>query len=79
MEDLGFSVQMKPIMDVYRPNDFGWHWPKAFLEVGLDRLVELGYLTADDARAVRDAASAPERSSGFMVMPSVMEIIATKQ
>jgi SAM-dependent methyltransferase len=79
MEELGFSVQMKPIMDVYRPNDFGWHWPKAFLEVGLDRLVDLGFLTSEDRVAVREAASAPERVGGFMVMPSVMEIIATKQ
>ena len=75
----GFRVdRLRPIVHFATPRDFLWQWPAAFIETGLDRLLELGHTTAERARAVRDEIAARERrGDALMVTPSVVEIVAT--
>lgn len=79
LNELGFDLEMRPIIDIYRANDFGWQWPKAFLDVGVARLVDLGYVTEEQAREVREAERVAEKTGGMMVTPAVIEIVATKR
>ena len=57
-----------------------WQWPAGFIRVGLARLVELGHLTADRARAIADALAAREVAPRtLMVTPALLEIIAVRR
>mgnify|MGYP000090934254 CR=1 FL=1 len=43
LEDSGMEVrEVRPLLEMARPGDYLWQWPNAFVEVGLQRLVELG-------------------------------------
>jgi hypothetical protein len=56
-----------------------WQWCKAFFEVGLPRLVELGALAAPDAGRIRGAFAEREAAPGtLMVTPAVLEVIAER-
>jgi len=78
--ELGFATQsLHPIVDVVPASNFVWQWPAAFLRVGLPRLVELGHLTTDRARAIADSLTAREASPNtLMVTPALLEIIAVR-
>jgi SAM-dependent methyltransferase len=78
LHELGFDLDLKPIFDAYRVRDFGWQWPKAFIQVGVDRMLGLGYLTNEQAEGIRNAAKAAE-DGGMMLMPAVLQIVATKR
>jgi SAM-dependent methyltransferase len=81
MEELGFEIRhLLPIVDVIDPSTFAWQWPKSFVEIGLQRFVELGTMTAERAQAIRDAFHAREASPhARMITPSVLEIVATRR
>jgi hypothetical protein len=81
LEELGFSTKsLQPIIDVVPASNFVWQWPTAFIQVGLRRLVDLGHLTADRARAISEALAASEAAPRtLMVTPAVLEIIAVRQ
>jgi SAM-dependent methyltransferase len=69
-------VSTKPIIEVITPSDFMWQWPKTFVNVGLDRLVELGEMTESDAAVVRQEFARLEAVRGIrMFTPAVLEII----
>ena len=76
----GFAIRsVRPIVDVVSPASFVWEWPRAFVEVGLRRLVDLGRLSADEAAAVQEmfvARQADPRT--LMVTPAVLETIAVR-
>ena len=79
--DLGCEVvEMRSISEVARPGDFLWQGPRAFVDVGLERLVEIGRLDAARAgtmrRAFLDAETAP---GSFCITPTVLEIIARRR
>ena len=80
LEQRGFRLrEMRSWVDVISPTDFAWGWLRGFIDVGLDRLVELGELTTAGATSVR--AEFAEREAGphaFMVTPGVLEIIAER-
>lgn len=78
LEELGFEIRsMAPIVDVIRPNDFTWQWPRTFVDVGIQRLLEIGQLTDAQAFAMRTSFAALEASpNAIMITPGVMEIIA---
>ncbi len=80
LEALGFEpIRLEPIVEVVRPTDFVWQWPRAFLEVGLERLVGLGRVAPARAAAMREAFAEVERTPGaFQVTPAVLEILARK-
>jgi hypothetical protein len=62
------------------PSDFVWQWPHAFLDVGLRRLVDLGYVDAERARQMGQAiAAAAERPHARMVLPMAIEIVARRR
>jgi SAM-dependent methyltransferase len=72
----GDVVSAKPLIEVITPRDFMWQWPKTFVNVGLDRLVELGEMTSPDAAAVRKEFARLEAVKGIrMFTPAVLEII----
>lgn len=73
LTEAGFTIRrLRPIVDFLTPRDFAWQWPKTFVEVGIERLIELGRMTPDDAREVRRAFA----DSQLTVTPSVVEIVA---
>src|SRR5574337_1414929 len=81
LDELGFvTTALRPIIDVIPASNFVWQWPAAFIRVGLSRLVELGHLTSDRARAIADALAEREAAPHtLMVTPALMEMIAVRQ
>jgi SAM-dependent methyltransferase len=76
----GFAIrELRPIVDVIGPRDFIWQWPSTFVDVGLARLTELGYLPPHRAREIQEmfrrAESDPDTR---MITPGVLEIVATR-
>jgi ubiquinone/menaquinone biosynthesis C-methylase UbiE len=72
--------EMRPLVEVARPDDFVWQWPNAFVEVGLQRLVDLGRMTPSRAAEVRRAFQESQATPGaFLITPTVIEIIAVKR
>jgi SAM-dependent methyltransferase len=78
---LGFEVRsLRLHAEAPRPAEFFWQWPKAFVDVGVERMVELGRLDAAAGAAVRRAFAAAEADPhAFTVTPTVIEIVATKR
>ncbi|WP_291843961.1 methyltransferase domain-containing protein [Maricaulis sp.] len=79
-EALGWSVQaLTPIIHAARPGDVLWTWPKAWLQEAPDRLVALGFLTADEATDFRQFLARRDADPASLLMtPMVMEMIARK-
>ncbi len=70
---------LTPMLDVITPASHVWEWPKTFAAVGAQRLVDLGYLNAEQRAGVTHALASWERSAdGLMTTPGVLEIIATR-
>ena len=80
LEELGFDLRsLTPIIDIVPASSFVWQWPRTFVDVGLRRLVELGDLGEERARAIADAFASGEAAPGTrMVTPAVLEIIAVR-
>jgi hypothetical protein len=78
LTELGFEIRsLLPIVDVIHPSDFAWQWPRSFIDVGVQRLLDLGQLTKQQAIAIREAFARTESSpNALMVTPTVLEIIA---
>jgi ubiquinone/menaquinone biosynthesis C-methylase UbiE len=81
LTELGFEIRyLEPIAQIASPADFTWHWSWAFIEVGLERLVALGSLSRAEASAIAEgiarSAAAPHT---WMVMPTVLEVVAAKR
>ena len=78
LEEAGFEiVETRTFADIVTPADFTWQWPRAFMETGANRLHELGYVDAGEARAMALLLDgAPE--GAHMLTPLVAEIIARK-
>lgn len=81
LQELGFEIQtLRSMIDVVPPSNFVWQWPKAFIGSGLRRLIELGHMTEDRARAISAAFEAAEAAPHtLMVTPAVLEIIAVRR
>jgi SAM-dependent methyltransferase len=81
LEELGFEIRsLIPIIDIVDPSNFMWQWPRAFVDVGLRRLVELGDLTEQQAHAVTRAFADGEATPGTrIVTPAVLEIVAVRR
>jgi hypothetical protein len=77
----GFEIkELKPIVDIITPRDFIWQWPSSFLEVGVARLVNLGYLAEARAVEIRDTFRRVEEDPDTrMITPGVLEIIAIRR
>ena len=81
LPELGFRLQeIRTIVDVVSPSSYVWKWPRAFLDVGLARLVELGRVTPARAGEISSAvAAADENPNALLITPGVLEIIAVRQ
>jgi SAM-dependent methyltransferase len=80
LRELGFEIRgVRPIVDVVAPSSFVWQWPRAFIDVGLRRLVELHGVSADRAREIwQSFVDRESRLETLMVTPTVLEIIAAR-
>jgi SAM-dependent methyltransferase len=81
LESLGFEIRcLEPIVEIARPGDHVWQWPRTFLEVGARRLVALGRIDESRCAAILAEVARGEATAGaFMVTPAVLEIVATKR
>jgi len=81
LTELGYELtDVRPLIEVASPSNYFWQWPKAFVEVGVQRLTDLGHLTRERGQAIRDAFTRAETQPGALVVtPLVIEIIATKR
>jgi SAM-dependent methyltransferase len=80
LHEQGFEIRaLRPIVEVVPPSSFVWQWPRAFIEVGLKRFVDLDRLSAERAREIWESFCAREaRPETLMVTPAVLEIIASR-
>lgn len=80
LEKNGFKVlEIEPIARVCRPNEPLWQWPESFFYSFLPRLVQGGYLTADEQKEFFRTWEALKTTQGaFCVAPTVVNIIAKK-
>ena len=81
LRELGFEIlELRAISEIARPRDYLWQWPRAFVETGVARLVELGRISETRAADIRDAFARTEATPGaFQVTPTVLEIVAKKR
>ncbi len=81
LEEEGFRIlSLRPLIEVVSPSSPWWLWPRAFVDVGLKRLVDLGDMSEERAAVVWSTFEARERSPGArMLTPAVIEIIAERR
>jgi SAM-dependent methyltransferase len=79
--ELGYELkEVRPLIEVASPSSYWWQWPKAFVEVGVPRMVDLGHLTSEKGQAIRDAFARAETQPGTLIVtPLVIEIVAAKR
>ena len=67
-------------IDVVTPKSYTWEWPKAFEQVGLDRLIDLGAVTKERARTMaQEFAARSAAPNSLVIAPAVLEIIAVRR
>ena len=76
----GFRIRSAtPRIFCVRPWDHMWRWPSSFLDINLNRLLELGRVDQEWVMAVRREFAAVESNpDSLMVTPLVLEIIAER-
>jgi SAM-dependent methyltransferase len=71
--------ELNPMIEVVRPGDFFWQWPRAFLETYPQHLVDVGKIPQSQADQITDELRRAEADpDAVMVTPLVLEIIAEK-
>lgn len=77
----GFDiVDLSVTQKIARPGSTMWHWPNTFWKTFVPRLVETGFITADDQRAFERTWSDAEADPGaFVEMPPVYELVVVKR
>lgn len=81
MSAAGLRVQtLEPHLRTARPGEPMWAWPTTFWKSFVPRLVEGGYMTRDEGRAVFEAwdraTADPDR---FMALPPVWVVVGVKE
>jgi SAM-dependent methyltransferase len=81
MPEVGFEIKsLTPIIDIFPATNFMWQWPKSFVRVGPQRLVDLGLMSAERARQVVEEFDRVEKTpNALMITPAVLEIIAVRE
>lgn len=77
----GYTIHsVKPHIFCIRPDEYIWKWPSSFIEINLDRLLELGKVTYEWTIEVRNELKKAENNPiTYMITPMVLEIIAIKE
>jgi SAM-dependent methyltransferase len=76
----GFTIEHLDVNQrIARPGTTLWHWPNSFWQTFVPKLVETGFITADDMAAF-DAAwtKAGENPASFILLPPVFELIVRR-
>ncbi|MBI5708246.1 MAG: class I SAM-dependent methyltransferase [Armatimonadetes bacterium] len=81
LREVGFEVKsIRVHHEMITKRDYFWQWPWVWEQVGLQRLVDLGYLTPARGQAISLFFEGLQSDPHAMVFtPSVMEIIAVKK
>ena len=81
LHELGFHVKsLNPIIDVVPPTNFVWQWPMAFVQVGIRRLVDLGYFSPERGVEISKAIAGRQSDpNSLMITPAVLEVIAVRK
>jgi len=81
LTDLGMEVDsLTPLQFAPRPGDDLWRWPTVFIDVGVQRLVDLGRIDAAEAARIQAAYAALAHTPGaFQLTPTVLEVVAAKR
>lgn len=76
----GFKVtDLNVVQRVARPTDTMWNWPNTFWQNFVPKLVETGFLSAEDQAAFHECwAQASADPASFIQLPPVFELIAEK-
>ena len=79
LEGAGMEVcEVRPLVEIITADDPLWQWPASFVASGANRLIELGYASAEDGKrlaACLDTLAPRTR----MMTPVVSEIISRKR
>lgn len=80
LEARGFRItHLEPVVWVLEPKQPAWRWLASFIEVGPQRLLELGRVDAAWVAQLHAELRAAEREPGTrMITPMVFEILAEK-
>ncbi len=80
LADAGFRVcEIKPRVRTVSTRDYTWSWPKAFIEINLARLQELGRVTPEWSADVHRAFAQAEADAGsWFTTPMFLEIVARR-
>jgi hypothetical protein len=72
-------LETRPISFSAQPHQPVWQWPASFIDVNLQRLLDLGLVDADWVTAVKDDMRRLEANpNALLITPMVLEIIAEK-
>jgi hypothetical protein len=80
LQELGFRIDVtRPVLETLVAGDPLWQWPRAFVNSGLHRLVQLGAVTDEVSRETWEEFLERERDPGTrMVTPLVVQVVASK-
>lgn len=77
----GFRVdEINVVQRLARPGSSMWHWPNTFWQTFLPKLVETGFISAEDRAAFeRTWEEASSDPATFVQLPPVYELIAVRE
>jgi SAM-dependent methyltransferase len=77
---MGLTIcRANPVVAMVEPPEMLWTWLRTFIQIGRQRLIELGYLTPADSERIWNVFTAFEAAPGSrMFTPGVLEIIAAR-
>lgn len=81
LRELDFDVKsIRTHHEMITKDQYFWQWPWVWEQVGLQRLMELGYVTPERGQAMAEFFARLQTDPDAMVFtPSVMEIMAVKR
>lgn len=72
-------IETRPISFSAQPHQAVWQWPASFINVNLQRMLELGQVNQAWAETLRaDFAALQSNPNALLITPMVLEIIAEK-
>lgn len=80
LEDLGLELRhVRPMVNVVEKDSMLWAWLRGFIQVGRQRLIDLGYMERSNSDRIWEAFTAFEATPrSRMFTPGVLEIIAAR-
>ncbi|MDC1395923.1 methyltransferase domain-containing protein, partial [Bacteroidia bacterium] len=80
LSSMGMTLHTRPMAKLATPNELTWQWPKSFYEIYFPSLVDMNYLSSQDAKAaLKDLEDLEHTNGAHLFCPTLIEIIAEKQ